>query len=305
MPVVAVWMAIALGAAPAPAAGATPRGAAGSERSVSQSQPVPWMRTTEADRARAIEELVAKPLRDRLLAVSERFLGTPYMTSPLGEGTGFDADPLIRFDGVDCLTFVEQVMAMSTVARSSEVLPVLNQIRYFGDPGYAERNHLMEAQWLPNALRRGFLVEATHKYGGADVQELTKQISPVTWTSRSASLLALPRDSQPVGVFSLPVIPIAKVGERLRKVPSGVVVVVVREERPLLVTRVSHVGFVVQKHRTYMRHASRSFGKVVDEDLESFLQRNAHYGRWKVVGVALYEIQPFASPSTPRTATAR
>src|SRR5712692_3563301 len=92
--------------------------------------PVRWMDLGELERETAMRELSAKPLGTRLLDVSERFLGTPYVVSPLGEGGGKDADPLIRFDAVDCLTFVEETMAISYAADPRGVEPILSELRY-------------------------------------------------------------------------------------------------------------------------------------------------------------------------------
>src|SRR5258707_13724837 len=90
--------------------------------------PVRWMDLGEADREAAVRELSAKPLGTRLLDVSERFLGTPYAISPLGEGTGKDADPLILFDAVHCLTFVEETMAISYAADPRGVEAVIRAL---------------------------------------------------------------------------------------------------------------------------------------------------------------------------------
>ena len=62
---------------------------------------------------------------ERLIAVSSMFLDTPYLNSPLGEGAGHppDPDPLIRFDGVDCTTFVEQTMALARARSMSMSAP--------------------------------------------------------------------------------------------------------------------------------------------------------------------------------------
>jgi hypothetical protein len=73
----------------------------------------PWSAQTEVQRAAALAKLKSRPLPDRLVEISAGFLGTPYQLSPLGEGAGVDPDPLIRFDLVDCLTLVEETMAMA------------------------------------------------------------------------------------------------------------------------------------------------------------------------------------------------
>ena len=74
-------------------------------------------------------------------------------------------------------------------------------------------------------------------------------------------------------------------------IPTGTIFVVVREDSPYRVTRMTHLGFVVQKrHGTFLRHASSAPShRVVDEPLDHFLTRNARYP-WKVDGVSLFEV---------------
>ncbi|HLM47757.1 MAG TPA: N-acetylmuramoyl-L-alanine amidase-like domain-containing protein [Myxococcaceae bacterium] len=271
-----------------PQAQATP--AVGTQK---PSAPVVWASLSAQERAAFLSGDAVLPLRDRLLRVSERFLGTPYIHSPLGEGRGVDPDPTFRLDAVDCLTFVEQAMAMSMATSETDVTRVLEGLRYASSPTYEDRNHLMEAQWLPNNQRKGFVVDVTRRYGGEDTVRVQKTLTPVTWTSRSSLALGLPKERQPRGTYSLNMIPLDRVMTHARQVPSGTILVVLRDDLPLKATRVTHLGFVVQKgRRTWLRHARRGVdgnGRVVDEDLETFLARNAKYDKWKVSGVSLYE----------------
>ncbi|MBN1209293.1 MAG: DUF1460 domain-containing protein [Myxococcaceae bacterium] len=263
--------------------------------------PVPggWAALSAEQRAVLLKaaELEA-PLSRRLLRVSERFLGTPYLASPLGEGGGVDPDPTFRLDGVDCLTFVEQALALSLARSDAEVPPLLESLRYASTPAYEDRNHLMEAQWLPNNVRKGFLADVTRRYGGEDVVQVQKTLTARTWASKSSQELALPKARRPVGTFALNMIPLEKVLAHARKVPSGTILIVLREDLPLKATRITHLGFVVQKgRRTWLRHAARNaYARVVDEDLETFLARNARYTKWKVSGVSLFEAR---RPSQP------
>ncbi|WPB74218.1 DUF1460 domain-containing protein [Archangium violaceum] len=254
---------------------------------------VVWASLSPQERASFITGDAGLPLKERLLRVSERFLGTPYVHSPLGEGSGVDPDPTFRLDAVDCLTFVEQALAMSLASAEPEVAGVLERLRYASTPTYEDRNHLMEAQWLPNNRRKGFLADVTRRYGGEDTVRVRKTLTAVTWTSRSSQALALPKTHQPRGTYDLDMIPLEQVMAHARQVPSGTILVVLREDLPLKATRVTHLGFVVQKgKRTWLRHARRGVdgnGRVVDEDLETFLARNAKYDKWKVSGVSLYE----------------
>jgi hypothetical protein len=231
------------------------------------------------------------PLAQRLARVSEHFIGTPYVASPLGEGSGVDPDPTFRTDAVDCLTFVEQTLALGLARDEQEVAPLLERIRYASSPVYEDRNHLMEAQWLPNNMRKGFLVDVTRRYAGEDTVQVRKTLTARTWTSKSSQELALPRERQVTGSFPLNMIPLDKVMAHARKLPTGTIMVVLRDDLPLKATRITHLGFVVQKgKRTWLRHAARNgYFRVVDEDLETFLARNSRYSKWKVTGVSLFE----------------
>ncbi len=232
------------------------------------------------------------PLTERVLQSSARFLGTPYVHSPLGEGEGWDPDPLIRFDAVDCLTFVEESLALAGSRGSEERLATeLAALRYGLSARYPDRNHLMEAQWLPHNLARGFLRDVTDRYGKQDAVWAKKVITAESWRSTSSAALRLPPERQLVGEFPLRLLPLEKVMARAKDIPSGTVMVIVREDKPSKVTRVTHLGFVVQKGaRTYLRHAARNnYLRVIDEDLETFLGRNGRYEKWRVSGVSLYE----------------
>jgi hypothetical protein len=250
-----------------------------------------WMEMRPSEREGELADLRQKALPERLAEASQRFLGTPYLVSPLGEGSGKDPDPMIRFDAVDCLTFVEETIALSLAERMSEVEPVLTNLRYAHEPTYQDRNHLMESQWIPNNLHKGFVRETTQTYGGEATVQLVKQLTERTWKSRASVELGLSEENRPIGAFSLSVIPLRAAMAIAPRIPSGTVLVVVRENSPLKATQVSHLGFVVRKgSRTYLRHAARHLGRVVDEDLRAFLERSSKYAKWKVVGVSLFEV---------------
>jgi len=254
-----------------------------------------------ADDAR-IEKLLAsvqgRSLEARLLGLSEQLVGTPYAHSPLGEGEGQDPDPRLRLDRVDCLTFVETVMALALSSSEEDVVHVLDSISYRARPSYAERNHLMEAGWLPSNTTKGFVRDVTARLGGEGVLQEAKVIGPEAWASTTARALALPPEARLTGRFPLSVLPADQVPARAAHWPSGTLLLVVREDAPWRITRVSHLGFVVQRGgRTYLRHATRGWKDgVVDEELSHLLARHARY-TWKVQGVSLWEVRdPRPSP---------
>ena len=255
--------------------------------------PPSWSSLDAIARARLVETLARRPLETRLGAVSRRFLGTPYQVSPLGEGEGRDPDPLLRYDAVDCLTFVEETIALSLADSGDQVLPLLTEIRYGGAPSYENRNHLMEAEWIPSNEAKGFVRDVTALYGGADVVHTEKVLTRGSWTSLTARALALPKARHLVGRFPIDLLPLDKLEAHAPQIPTGTIFVVVREDSPWRITRMTHLGFVVQKRRgTFLRHASSAPAhRVIDEPLPHFLARNARYP-WKVDGVSLFEVLP-------------
>jgi hypothetical protein len=260
--------------------------------------PAHWRTLSQAERDALLQANRGAPLAERVLALSARFLGTPYVHSPLGEGEGPDPDPLFRDDAVDCLTFVEQSLALALAERPGDVGPLLARLRYDGEVRYADRNHLMEAQWLPANVRRGFLRDVTRQVGGAATVRTEKVLTRASWASGSSRALALPPERQLRGRFPLEVLPLEALQGRLDVLPVGSILLVVREERAFKATRVTHLGFVVRKEgRTFLRHASRDpFQRVVDEDLARFLGRNSRYARWPVVGVSVFAPERPAAP---------
>ena len=250
----------------------------------------PWASMGDAQRADAMAKLKTLPtLRERLLEATAGFVGAPYVLSPLGEGSGHDADPLIRWDAVDCVTMIEQSIALST-AEPATLVEVLSALRYDGPPAWENRLHIMETQWLPQHVKRGVLRDVTAQWGGARTKRVKKVLSAATWKEKSGVGLALPVSKQMTGTFEFDIVPSAIAAEALRNAPAGLLVVVVRADRPSVVTRVSHVGVLVQTAKGPMlRHASRSFKKVVDEPLSSYLGRNLDFAQWTIEGLALYE----------------
>lgn len=251
----------------------------------------PWQSLDGGARAAQLEALESLPLEARFAAASEGFLGTPYVLSPLGEGTGHDPDPLLRYDAADCLTMVEQSLALAVTPDEAHVIETLNRIRYEGAPSYEGRLHVMEAQWLPVNLARGLLEDVTRLYGKDVVKRVSKRITKETWAEKGGLSLGLSPEGQVTGEFFLDIVPSERAPAVLATAPEGLIVVVVRADRPRLVTRVTHVAVLVQKPSgPFLRHASRSFKKVVDEPVEKYLKRNLEFGAWTVEGVALYRV---------------
>lgn len=285
--------------APAPVGvSASRRRPAGRARSPSYARMTPAQREALLGPIRQLTSVSA-----RLLRVTAPFLGTRYALSPLGEGKGVDPDPLLRFDAVDCLTFVETSLALAAAPDASALLPVLDDIRYAAlPPAFQNRNHFMEAEWIPNNVLKGWVRDIAPEVGGKAVRVATKVYSLAVWKKRrELGDMPLDSDAVPRGTFRLDYVPLAFVRAHPERIPSGTILFVVRQNFLSIPTRVSHVGFVFSTpHGQVLRHASESpYRRVVDEPFSAFLARNAGYKKWPVRGFALFE------PRLPRARVQR
>jgi HEAT repeat protein len=230
---------------------------------------------------------------ERLIAASEPFLGTPYADSPLGEGEGEDADPRIRLDAADCVTFIEQALAFSAAGSLDEARRVLDDIRYADLPAdFKNRNHFIEAQWIPNNVLKGYIRDLARRAFAAAATDAPKSFGPEMWRDRAVLKgMALDEASIPRGTFKLPMLPLAEFPAALARVPNGALLFVVRKDFRTQPTRITHAGIVVVKDgKRFLRHAGRAgYRRVADEELSAFIARHAGYKRWPVEGFAIYE----------------
>jgi len=233
-------------------------------------------------------------LAKRMVAISEKFLGISFALSPLGEGPGNppDSDPLVRFDLVDCVTFIEQTLALALAVNLEEAKSVLRRIRYIGgEVGYLKRKHFMMAQWIPENQTDGFIEDITERIGGDRVEWVSKKFGPGAWQRRKerAGWPELDPGQVPKGVFRLPIIPIDDMNDLLGRIPAGCLLQVVRRDVRNMPVRVTHMGLVVVKDgQRFLRHAARvGFGRVADERLAAFVRRNSAYRKWPVEGFNL------------------
>ncbi|MHB8419486.1 MAG: N-acetylmuramoyl-L-alanine amidase-like domain-containing protein [Myxococcales bacterium] len=235
--------------------------------------------------------------RARTLAASSLMLETRYEEGPLGEGQGKDPDPRLRFDAVDCQTFVEEALALGEASGPAELLATLDDIRYGTRPAYEQRDHFMMSQWVPRNEAKGYLRDATRAVAGPTAQLEHKRITPRSWAiRRGAAKIDLPAELVPLGDWSLPVVPLTKLLDFAPAIPDGTIALVVRADRPSFPERVTHLGFLVHHQGVpYLRHASTVFHRVVDEPLDHFVARNARYDWWPVAGMSLLAVRNAAA----------
>jgi hypothetical protein len=213
--------------------------------------------------------------------VSARFLGTPYMDSPLGEGDaampGVKASvgPRYRLDGFDCLTFVETVLAVARYGEGAAGSG-LDRIRYKGGrASFLNRNHFISLDWMPN--NASVLRDATERVSQALLSRPAKihttRIDKQRWFKTVHGIDV----ETPVVESRVAYIPIADLLANKEKIASVV-------DRPMIVSTVAryrrqgnynditHIGFLVPKDgRLVFRHASNRQGKVADSEFFRYL----------------------------------
>ena len=126
---------------------------------------------------KAIEELLQPDFGSTIVSVGKTFMKTPYVAKTLEIG---DTETLVvNLQGLDCTTFVENVLAFSMLLKQQEdsfdaFVKNLEVIRYKdGDlDGYASRLHYF-SEWIANNAEKGLLKDITGEIGGA---EITKDI---------------------------------------------------------------------------------------------------------------------------------
>ncbi len=252
--------------------------------------------------------------RARALAASRLMVGTPYHDGPLGEGAGRDPQPRIRFDAVDCQTFVEEALALGEADGPVDMLAVLDDVRYAAAPSYDGRDHFVMSQWVPRNEAKGYVRDATAAVAGPIARLERKTVTAASWARRRRRPgdVDLPPADAPIGRFALPVVPLDRVLEVAPRIPDGTIALVVRADRAALPERVSHLGLIVHHAGVaYLRHASSVYRRVADEPLDHFVARNARYDGWPVSGLSLLSIRDASARvaalarAAPPTADAR
>ena len=228
----------------------------------------------------------------RVQAYSQRALGTPYRWFPLGEGpqAKYDRGPLVDFARVDCLTFCEQILAMTLADHYEEMFRRLQRLRYReGVIDIRERNHFMLADWLPN--NAWLFEDITATIGGGLCVDMRKTIDRAAVLRKKGvpekELAAMP----PPQTLAIKYIPEADLPAIKSKLQAGDLAVVI-QSRPGIFA--AHLGFLLRDGagRIFFRNASarRGFKKVVDEDFDdlvTFLRRNPSW-----VGMVFGRVRP-------------
>jgi len=222
---------------------------------------------------RRVEQLLSKTKRDdsaasRIEILSHHFLGHPYQPNPL-IGSADTAEVFTAsFDGFDCVTYIETVVALSRASNVDDFTEWLRKIRYErGRIQWERRNHYM-TQWIRNNLRDGIVKPVS--------------MPAVPTLSRERILNVVPGlDPQRTRMKCVPKLAVPRLERYLR---SGDLIFFASTRKNL---DMFHAGIIVRDgEKILMRHASRSQGGVVEQELSEFLKAN------RMAGVIVVRPQP-------------
>lgn len=110
-----------------------------------------------------------------MVAIGKTFRGTPYVAKTLEIG---EIETLvINLHGLDCTTFVENVLAFGILLKNrqsgfSDFTAALETIRYKDGrlDGYASRLHYF-SEWIANNEKKGLLRDITSEIGGIEINK--------------------------------------------------------------------------------------------------------------------------------------
>ena len=209
---------------------------------------------------RALLSLRRMPdLESRVRMVSGWFLGRPYEMNPLNGGPESLELFLISFDKFDCVTYVESVLALSCARTTARFFFELRHLRYMkGRVDWFSRNHFMTS-WLRRNIER------------AAIGDLTRGRDTITKTRTLKGVAGL----QPEEV-TFRLIPKRRFSRMRSRIRTGDVIMFVSTKKHL---DVFHMGILIcEGDQILMRHATRSAGKVVEQDVNEFLGANRMTG---------------------------
>lgn len=232
-----------------------------------KSPPAKW---TETELNQILKESFSiNNIGNRIDFLSGMFLGTSYKPASLIGSADRTERFVVNLKGVDCMTFVEYVEAMRLSDSSSEFIKNLKKVRYkHGKAAFKNRNHFF-TDWIGS----GFVEDATLKTGGKMAIKVQKRLN-----SKDAAADTAHKNKvciiQGIPVINRDIIylPVKYVDSSiLNKLKTGDYAGMYSQEAGL---DVSHVGIIIKKKgQVYLRHASATAGKVIDEDFKGYIAK--------------------------------
>ena len=214
---------------------------------------------------RPVERLLSETKHERSASrrieiISHHFLGYPYESNPL-IGSADTAEVFTAsFDGFDCVTYIETILALTRASSVDDFAGWLRKIRYEqGRIQWERRNHYM-TNWIRNNVRNGTIKLVSTPMVPMLSKERVLNVVPGLDPERTR----------------MKCVPKAAVPRLYKYLHSGDLIFFASTRKNL---DVFHAGIIARDgEKVFMRHASRSQGGVVEQELNEFLKANRMAG---------------------------
>ncbi len=227
-----------------------------------------------------LKKIEATSLGDTLVQVGKSFLGTPYVEKTLEVGN--KETLVINFGGLDCTTFVENVLTFGiTLKNQAQSFPDfasnLETIRYRNGKvnGYPSRLHYF-TDWIRNNEKKLLVKDITSELGGVEHNK------PINFMGTHRNLYPFLADDKNYEAIleveaelakeSLCILPQNQIESQEQLIHSGDIIALATSINGLDVT---HTGIAIQhKGRLHLLHASSKNGEVEisEEPLADYLK---------------------------------
>jgi len=244
------------------------------------------IRATEHDKA--IFEALASGLKDEpdtamgptMIRVGRAFLGTPYVAQTLEQGP--DERVVVNLRGLDCTTYVENVLVLSRLAKEGKItwgryVDGLEEVRYRDGKldGYPSRLHYF-TEWIRDNEEKGLVRDVTEEiYGVTFYKEINfmgthRDLYP--FLASDANYKQMRQVEAGLSHKPICVLPQAEVAARESLLQDGDILALATDIEGLDVT---HTGIAIRLEdgRVHLLHAS-TVGEVVisEQPLADYLK---------------------------------
>jgi hypothetical protein len=228
-------------------------------------------------------KLVTRPMGSIASAVGKYFAGNPYEEHTLDRSA--EELLVVNLRSFDCVTFVENVLALSRAIKGNRLTFVsyqeeLEAIRYRNGQrnGYGSRLHYF-SEWIFDNAKKGFVRDLTDSLGGYRYYKpvnFLSQYLPLSGKMVPDSILAqIRRTEQRLTADSLRMIPSGAVRAAAEKINDGDIIAFVTAASGL---DVGHTGFAVRDRYgvVHLLHASETTRRVelTRESLYEYLRKH-------------------------------
>ncbi|MFD2788295.1 hypothetical protein KCTC52924_01204 [Arenibacter antarcticus] len=211
----------------------------------------------------SISNLKSNAFGETVVAVGKTFMGIPYVAKTLEIG---DKESLVvNLQGLDCTTFVENVLAFSYMLQQDQTdfdsyVKHLETIRYKNGvlSGYASRLHYF-SEWIANNEEKGLLQDLTAEIGG---KESSKEINFMSthrdlypFLKDSKNYKKIQESEQFLKNQSICILPQDQIQENEHLIKSGDIIALTTSIKGLDIT---HTGIATREAdgRIHLLHAS-------------------------------------------------